>query len=238
MKDFDLENLERKNIFKTEDNLFQNIQDKVLGEVKDFDLEKIERKNIYKVQDGLFEAVQNRVVAEVTGFDVENLERKNIYKVSDNLFETVQNRVLAEVEANEKTPVFKLNWAYAAAASLALIFGGTFVYNSISNSSGDKTANTLAAETPKKESEIAYETLQADLTYVEKSNQIAENQNRKPVVNNAMQSPQNERSVKTVTASAKKTEKQMNDYLDSFTSSEIADLASNSGQDVYLDLYN
>ena len=55
MKDFDLEILERKNIYKIQDELFQNIQDKVLAEVKDFDLEKLERKNIYKVQDHLFE---------------------------------------------------------------------------------------------------------------------------------------------------------------------------------------
>ncbi|WP_312075099.1 hypothetical protein [Chryseobacterium sp.] len=238
MKDFDLENLERKNIFKTEDNLFQNIQDKVLAEVNDFDLEKLERKNIYKVQETLFETIQNRVMAEVNTFDIENLERKNIYKVSDNLFETVQNRVVAEVKANEKTPIIKLNWAYAAAASLALIFGGTFIYNSISGSSENTTANALAAETPKSESEIAYQTLQADLTSVEGDNQIAENQNTKPVVSQAMQTENTSKNVKTVTASAKQTEKQMNEYLDSFTSSEIADLASNSSQDVYLDLYN
>ncbi len=42
-------------------------------------------------------------------------------------------------------------------------------------------------------------------------------------------------SVKTVTG---KEETRMNDYLDSFSNTEIAELASNSTQDVYLDLYN
>jgi hypothetical protein len=35
-----------------------------------------------------------------------------------------------------------------------------------------------------------------------------------------------------------KKETRMNEYLDSFSNSEIAELASNSTQDVYLDLYN
>lgn len=238
MKDFDLDKLERKNIFKVEDNLFQNIQSKVLGEVKDFDLEELERTNIYAVPENLFENIQNSVMAKVEGFDIENLDRKNIYSVSENIFETVQNRVLAEVQADQKTPVIKLNWAYAAAASVVLFFGGTFLYNSYSEDSPNTTANALAAETPKKESQIAYETLQADLTSIESSNQIADNQNTKPVVSNAVQNVQTERKAKAVTASAKQTEKQMNEYLDSFSSSEIADLASNSNQDVYLDLYN
>ena len=48
MKDFDLDKLERKNIYKLPENIFENIQDKVLSEMKGFDLEKLERKNIYK----------------------------------------------------------------------------------------------------------------------------------------------------------------------------------------------
>jgi len=41
MRDFDLEKLERKNIYKMPDNTFESIQDKVLSQVKDFDLEKL-----------------------------------------------------------------------------------------------------------------------------------------------------------------------------------------------------
>lgn len=235
MKDFDIEKLERKNIYKVPDNLFQNIQDQVLTGVNDFDVEKLERKNIYSVSAGLFETIQNNVMAEIQGFDVENLDRKNIYKVPDHLFENIQNKVLTEIKVEKKAPIIKLNWAYAAAACLALVFGGSLVYNGISDA---EPVNTLAEITPKKESQIAYETLQEDLTSVESSNQTADNQNTKPIVSNAVHSVQTKTKAKVVTASAKLTEKQMNEYLDSFTSSEIADLAVNGNQDVYLDLYN
>ncbi|WP_228462913.1 hypothetical protein [Chryseobacterium caseinilyticum] len=235
MKDFDIEKLERKNIYRVPDNLFQNIQDKVLTGVNDFDVEKLERKNIYKVSDDLFETVQNNVMSEIRGFNVENLERKNIYKLPEHLFESVQNKVLAEIKVEKKAPIIRLNWAYTAAACLALVFGGSLVYNGISDVA---PANNLAEVTPKKESQIAYETLQADLTSVESDNQTAEDQNIKPVVSHAAQNVNTVQKVKTVSASAKQTEKQMNEYLDSFTSSEIADLAVNGNQDVYLDLYN
>jgi hypothetical protein len=32
-----------------------------------------------------------------------------------------------DIKTSKKAPVFKLNWMYAAAASLALIFGATYV---------------------------------------------------------------------------------------------------------------
>lgn len=235
MKDFDIEKLDKQNIYSVPDNLFQNIQNRVLAEANDFDVEKLERKNIYHISDGLFENIQNNVIADVKGFDLEMLERKNIYKVQDYLFENIQSRVLAEIIVKKKTPVFKLSWAYAAAASLALIFGGTFLYNSISDNSSEIAVVEIS---PKKESQIAYETLQADLTSVESNNQIAENQDVRPLVSTASQNGNTAKNVKTVTASKKQTEKQMNEYLDSFTSSEIADLAVNGNQDVYLDLYN
>lgn len=235
MKEFDIEKLERKDIYNVPDNLFQNIQDQVLTEVNGFDIEKLERKNIYSVSEGLFEAIQNNVMTEINGFDVEKLDRKNIYTTPEHLFEDIQSNVLAEIKVEKKAPIIRLNWAYTAAACIALVFGGSLVYNGISDTA---PVNTLAEITPKKESQIAYETLQADLTSVETNNQIAEDQNIKAVVRNAVQNVDHSKNVKTVTASAKQTEKQMNEYLDSFTSSEIADLAVNGNQDVYLDLYN
>ncbi|MFC3160016.1 hypothetical protein ACFOEQ_17370 [Chryseobacterium arachidis] len=93
--------------------------------MKDFDLEKLERRNIYKVPDNLFENIQGRVLSGMNDFDLEKLERKNIYTIPENLFETVQENVMNKVLPAKKAPIFKLNWAYAAAASLALIFGAT-----------------------------------------------------------------------------------------------------------------
>jgi hypothetical protein len=174
-------------------------------------------------------------------FDIEKLERKNIYKVPDNLFENIQEKVINDVKATKKAPIFKLNWAYAAAASLALIFGATFVFNQNDDSTkeGGNSGATYAANTqaPKTESEIAYETLKSDLTSVEKNNQTVVNQNSRSFVSQDVETKEVS-TPKTVKPVSKKTETQMNEYLDSFSNSEISELASNSTQDVYLDLYN
>jgi hypothetical protein len=237
MENFDLDNLERKNIYKVPENLFESIQENVLSGVKDFDLEKLERKNIYKVPENMFETIQDRVLSGVQGFDLDKLERKNIYKISEGVFETVQENVLNEIKAEKKTPIFKLNWGYAVAASVALIFGVTFVYNSNSSVNGD-SVNRYAnnREVPKKESQLAYETLASDLTSVENANQTIESQmNIKPVVSQVVNNNSENQNKKSVKAA---NDIHMNEYLESLTNSEIAELANNSSQDVYLDLYN
>ncbi|MGU3374578.1 hypothetical protein [Chryseobacterium sp. M5A1_1a] len=177
-------------------------------------------------------------------FDIEKLERKNIYTVPDNFFENIQESIMNDIKTEKKAPVFKLNWMYAVAASLALIFGITFVFN-YNNGSSDKGLNSKEAYAvnkgePKTEGEIAYETLKSDLTSVEKNNQTFVNQK-----NNVDFSMNAESGSEKATASqkpaktvVKKEENRMNEYLDSFSNSEIAELASNSTQDVYLDLYN
>ncbi|KMQ66629.1 hypothetical protein ACM46_03665 [Chryseobacterium angstadtii] len=174
-------------------------------------------------------------------FDIEKLERKNIYKVPDDLFQNIQNNVMNEVKANKKAPVFKLNWMYAAAASLALIFGATYVFNSDNDPAKDVlnpkayAANKTEAKT---ESERAYETLEADLTSVENNNQITSNQGSKTVSYIPENKEENVTAPQPVKKATKKEEIKMNEYLDSFSNSEISELASNSTQDIYLDLYN
>jgi len=49
---------------------------------------------------------------------------------------------------------------------------------------------------------------------------------------------ENSGEVKTQKAVKAATEVEMNEYLEALTSSEIAELAANSSQDVYLDLFN
>lgn len=208
--------------------------------MKDFDLEKLERKNIYKVPENLFENIQGKVLSGINDFDLEKLERKNIYAVPEKLFENIQENVLKNVlPAKKKAPIFKLNWAYAAAASLALIFGATFVFNN-ENSGGVQQKFAVNNNEPKTESQIAYETLQSDLTSVENNDQKVENQ---PSSNSVAQDDRtekvtNETKNQTVKPVSKQNEAQINEYLDSFSNSEITELASNSTQDVYLDLYN
>ncbi|MDQ1098219.1 MULTISPECIES: hypothetical protein [Chryseobacterium] len=174
-------------------------------------------------------------------FDIEKLERKNIYKVPEDMFKNIQDNVMNDVKARRKAPVFKLNWAYAAAASIALVFGATFVLNSGGddpvNDTASTTKNYAAEAAPARESEQAYEVLQSDLTSVEKNNQTSENRGNNSGYAQAVtdQSNKKPQTVKTV---SKQTEAQMNEYLDSFSSAEISELANNSTQDVYLDLYN
>ncbi|MDR3024082.1 hypothetical protein [Chryseobacterium sp.] len=177
-------------------------------------------------------------------FDIEKLERKNIYTVPDNMFENIQENVLNDIKTSKKAPVFKLNWMYAAAASLALIFGATYVFNSDNgstqkglNSETTYTANTKESKT---EAELAYETLKSDLTSVENNNQTVENQksNNTYAYKSVSETEKTIDTPKPVKTVKKKEETQMNEYLDSFSNSEIAELASNSTQDVYLDIYN
>jgi len=208
--------------------------------MKDFDLEKLERKNIYKVPENLFENIQGKVLSGFNDFDLETIERKNIYTIPENLFDNVQENVLNHVLPAKKAPIFKLNWAYAAAASLALIFGITFVLNNNNSTGKENSQVTFAMNTqePKTESEVAYETLKSDLTSVENNNQTFENQNDK---NSYVQDSGNgdeKTKSPTIKPVPKHNEAQMNEYLESFTNSEISELASNSTQDVYLDLYN
>lgn len=174
-------------------------------------------------------------------FDIEKLERKNIYKVPDDLFANIQSNVMNEVKANKKAPVFKLNWMYAAAASLALLFGITYVFNSDNDSAKDRLdsrAYAVNEKQPKTESERAYETLEADLTSVENNNQTVSNQRSKTVSYASKTENEKAAAPQPVKAATKKEETKMNEYLDSFSNSEISELASNSTQDVYLDLYN
>ncbi|MCS3867482.1 hypothetical protein J3D55_000398 [Chryseobacterium ginsenosidimutans] len=210
--------------------------------MKDFDLEKLERKNIYKVPENLFENIQGKVLSGLNDFDLEKLERKNIYTVPENLFENIQENVLKNVLPAKKAPIFKMNWAYAAAASLALIFGATFVFNNdhangTENSQAEYTSNTSETKT---EGEIAYETLKSDLTSVENNNQTVENQidDKSYAQDNGAGKAITETKAETVKPVKKQNEAQVNEYLDSFSNSEISELASNSTQDVYLDLYN
>lgn len=210
--------------------------------MKEFDIEKLERKNIYTMPDDLFENLQESVVRGLNEFDLEKLERKNIYEVSENVYEDVQNHVINKVFPRKKAPVFKLNWAYGAAAAIALIFGATFVFSPNDEITKENTGSNVSYATDKQdkknESEIAYETLQSDLTSVENNDQkVATKSNSK---SSAPEQPEEKQQTvpPAVKSTPKQQETQMNEYLDSFSNSEISELASNSTQDVYLDLYN
>jgi len=126
-----------------------------------------------------------------------------------------------------------------------LIFGATFVFNSSNETakgSGNSQNGYVANNNPEKktESQIAYETLKSDLTSVESNNQINESgQSKKSLAKeNKTEKTSTGTETQTVKPVSKESEAQMNAFLDSFSNSEISELASNATQDVYLDLYN
>ncbi len=212
--------------------------------MEEFNIEKLERKNIYTVPDDVFENIRGKVLGGMSSFDLETLERKNIYTVSEKVFENVQKNVTTTLFPKKQAPVFRLNWAYAAAASLALIFGATFVFNlndaPVQNQVNSSVAYTGSRQNKNTDSETAYETLKSDLTSVENTNQTAEsNRNNRSLTKVSRTEKASVNTAKQAApAVSKENETQMNAYLDSFTNSEISELANNSTQDVYLDLYN
>lgn len=210
--------------------------------MKEFDIEKLERKNIYTVPDRLFERVQGKVLSGVSSFDLEKLERKNIYAVSDNIYENVQDHVISKVFPRKNAPIFRMNWTYAAAASLALVFGAAFVLNNGDSSDRPdmQTAYAVNKPQPKTESEKAYETLKSDLTSVENTDQTIEShtESQPSAQGNAEARAAADTKGPASKTATKQNEVQVNEYLDAFSNSEISELASNSNQDVYLDLYN
>lgn len=169
-------------------------------------------------------------------FNIENLERKNIYSVPEDFFSEMQRNVLQEVSPKKEAKVIRFNWAYAAAAAVATIFGVTFYMNQddaaipemASVQDFTQTNEHAVSVAPEKvEARMAYQTLEEDLTLVVNNNQKDETQPEVKTV-----------SAKTQDLPVKQNpEVQVDQILGSITSAELADLGRNVEQDVYLDLY-
>ena len=206
-------------------------------------------------------------------FDIENLERKNIFTTPDNFFDKVQENVLRETVHLQKdikiaeAKAFKLNWVYAAAAALAMIFGLGYFLNSNNTevSIPSTVANVEQSKIVEKTSTPAVAPVQsvADLNetgaVIEPSNQnltLAQNDNPKvearvqsrnietemtPKIVATYAGPKTEAKTMVKTAaitSAAPDEALMDDVLSSFTYAELKEASKNTEQDVYLDLYN
>lgn len=180
--------------------------------------------------------------------DIEKLERKNIYKTPDDFFEKIQANVLNEVTQQSKTELkqtpktTKLNWWYAAAASVVLIFGATFLYNNSTNTVEDianvensikpttNSTTTIVTEENTKPATENYVTLVNDIKEVADSEKTKKATQKIVLANNN----QPKKTVKTTT----KVDEQMEQILEAFTAEDIVALSKNTEQDVYLDLYN
>ena len=176
--------------------------------------------------------------------DIDKLERKNVYKVPENFFAEMQQKVLAETTPKKEAKIFKLNWAYSAAAAVALIFGISFFVmqnengveaSKVQNAMANNTSNTsdIEKEQQKAEAAIAYKTFEEDLTSVTENNQKEE---QGPIAQvSAKTNSESAPNKKEITATP---EVQVDQILANFTSTELAAVAKNTEQDIYLDLYN
>lgn len=189
-------------------------------------------------------------------FDIEKLERKNIYTAPDNFFEKMQNNVIEKAIRNQPQieevsrtsgKVVKMNWWYAAAASVAVIFGTLFFMNGegaqantaiATNNAPAKNIETLSAElenvdqTPKETSEN-YKLLVSDIEEVEK-NESAPTQNNVAITK---VSPAKATKIEKSTPNVVQKEKQIEQMLEGLSEADISALAKNADQDIYLDLY-
>ncbi len=179
--------------------------------------------------------------------DIEKLARKNIYTTPPDFFSEVQGNVLKAIrESNEvvATPIIgrsrNTTW-YAAAAALALIIGGTFVYNAGSDAENSIVNNSVINDHTRVANSEVYpdatsQTLPASENYAVPAEDLtlAENQYQKagqPQTNTAKPSG------KMVIAAGPRADVKMDMILDEFSAEDIAALSMNAEQDVYLDLY-
>ena len=176
-------------------------------------------------------------------FDIDKLKRENIFKTPAGFFEDMQSKVLQEIKPVPRGKIIKLNWAYSAAAAIALLIGVIAFFNSESAVETEAIAQQIPQETPvmsafaevqpeKKES-TDLKIAQEDLT---SASQIYQNRKSQPKMNSAPGKAsfavQKEKAVKI------NPEIQVDQILSSFTSAELANLGRNTEQDIYLDLYN
>lgn len=177
-------------------------------------------------------------------FDIEKLERKNIYTAPDHFFDAMQARVLQETIPQKQARVIKMNWAYAAAAAVAMIFGITVLVTQ-GGSESDKvienqtltnidsvSRNALSEVKTQNEATVAYQTLENDLTSVDVTYQ---KERMEPIAVSTKKETSAEVQHKKV--AAPNPEVQVEQILANFTSAELADLGKNTEQDIYLDLY-
>ena len=177
-------------------------------------------------------------------FDIEKLKRENIFKTPDGFFEDMQKKVLQETIPVKQGKVIKLNWAYSAAAAVALLVGVSVVMNSDPAVEGqsmtqivpldDRPATyTLSEVKPETQEVVALKILEEDLTSVA---QIHQTRSTEPsnISTNRSASFANKKEQKTT----QNPEVQVDQILADFTSAELATVGRNTEQDIYLDLYN
>lgn len=189
-------------------------------------------------------------------FDVEQLERKIPHKIPEGFFDEVQANVLAKTiyasaKIGEKAaPVKKFSWMYAAAASVAAMFGaGYYITNSGQNTTHvaekqDVASISLPSENLAASTEVPAAAIPEVMPIAVVSNPSGDIN----LTSAKIRHPKNEtakialehQKIKAMAIAAKTSpaKKNVEDVLEAMPETAINEMAMNTEQDVYLDLYN
>ena len=179
-------------------------------------------------------------------FDLDQIKNRQLQEMPNHFYEKMQQNVLDKtILKNDSFEIGKksnFNWYYAAAASLAILFGGTYFLNNedVIENSLLRTTETVSENNPEQNSSGTNTQVLAitqPIEYTETTPEI----HMENIVNNTpkqgkIPKKDNKKAIKTKKIS--KPEDQIDFLLENFTAEEIAFLAKNSDKDVYLDLYN
>lgn len=178
-------------------------------------------------------------------FDIEKLKRENVFRTPDGFFKDMQNKVLQETVPVSRGRIINLDWAYGAAAAVALLLGITVFINSETgvesqltsqkySSDSSSATYTLSDNKPQTEEAVALQILEKDLTFVAHSDQKVSKEQQVTISTkgNAGFANQNKQKI------SPNPEVQVDQILAGFTSAELAAVGRNTEQDIYLDLYN
>lgn len=168
-------------------------------------------------------------------FNIDNLEKKMPYQIPENFFEEMQQNVLNEIERKsfKKTKVFRLNYSVitSIAAALALVFGFTFLWKT-NQTQIDKSTEVVAATMPNDNQNIIKSNVleNTDITTIEEVQKTIKNVEQ----TNRTTEPKSNATKLASTSS----EESYNELLNALSDTELAEIATNSDHDVYLELYN
>jgi hypothetical protein len=182
-------------------------------------------------------------------FDIEKISRETPYYLPKDTFKTMQSDVLKKTLNMRQAPIFNLKWVYLMAAIVLLIVGANFlIRTSVKKDNLENVQLISKNEIILHQNKMAqtfvnpnHETVQKNENSQNKNFEDASDLTSVPV-SHLIVKKQPSNNVNLATANNLKgnppTEAQIDEVLDSFSSSEIASLSNDTEQDVYLDLYN
>lgn len=167
-------------------------------------------------------------------FNIEQLEKKTPYQIPENTFEETQRNVFDRIKHKSapKIKILKLNYSIVTsiAAALALVFGFTFLWKTNQTQIDKPLAEVNATKQENNKNINNKNSLEkTDVTTIEN---LEKNTKTVEQANNISETKTNEKI-----AIAKTSEESYNELLNALSDAEIAELATNSDHDIYLDIY-